>query len=1074
MPSEQFEHIQGIRQTYLHDSEASKTNLNNAIELLADDLYKKHTHFIFELIQNAEDNTYEERSPYPPCISFRLTKTDPIGIPGSDGALIIQNNETGFTCDNVNAICAVGRTTKTKAQGYIGEKGIGFKSVFRVTENPHIFSNGYHFCLPKRDEQIGLGYIVPQWVDTLPEGLDGSQTLIILPLTKTAFGYQKIEEMLRDIEPEVILFLSKLKEIRIETDTGADWTILKDDDASPEVAVVVEGNKQGHAFSYSNDFLVCTRNFDKPADIYHEKRDWIKSRDASVAFPLDEDSASAGKIFAYLPIRSDTNFPFLINADFILTSSREEIQEEPWNHWLMDCVANLVATMSLSALKERKVLTVAFLEKLASRLNDFGAAISGASYVVDRDSLFHPIFARVREAFMNEELLPANDGTFVSASNAKLARGDAIRNLLNDEQLGSLFDLSNENKWLFREITEPRTRDLWHYLRQELEIEEVDPEMFARRLSEQFLVQQRDEWFIDFYKFLTGQRSLWISPWSTLRSKPILRLKDGTHVNPPRGDGSSPSAYLASEADIDTPSPIIKVELTQDEEVRNFLRELGVREREIVDDVIEHILPKYECDTRVIRVEEHRTDFEKIRRAYNTDSQTNRTRLRERLLETPFILTENTHTERPIYFKPNQLYFGSDELRLYFEGNDSRAFVNLDEYPDSARELLEDLGVTCIIRVEKRRKDFHGHIVVRSQRSWHVRGLDGFDPDIQVDGLERALIDPNAQKSEYIWKHVAKPNSNCVRGIVENSTNQDYRESSTEEHISDDFGRRLIETAWLPDSAGNMRRPCELTLNDLPESFKQDVNLDTILAEQLGMRRDEVAEFAVRNGLRPEILNNLIQNPQEYEEFREWRAARNAVPSSGEGTDVEPSPPRLRDDTQRTRSRPTFPVRQVPDPDRRRTQLDVELENLPAREREQRVRSVQVNTATEYTRVWLKAMYTNDDDQMVCQVCQKEMPFKKRDGKYYFEAVEALTYQHFSTAHEAQFLALCPECAARYQVFIKKDEDTMQEMINQLMVSDKLQIPLQLGELNVNLRFVETHWRDIKQILGTSSGDTLC
>ena len=50
----------------------------------------------------------------------------------------------------------------------------------------------------------------------------------------------------------------------------------------------------------------------------------------------------------------------------------------------------------------------------------------------------------------------------------------------------------------------------------------------------------------------------------------------------------------------------------------------------------------------------------------------------------------------------------------------------------------------------------------------------------------------------------------------------------------------------------------------------------------------------------------------------------------------------------------------------------------------------------------------------------------------------------------------------------------MQEMINQLMVSAKLQIPLQLGELNVNLRFVETHWRDIKQILETSSGDTLC
>ena len=93
------------------------------------------------------------------------------------------------------------------------------------------------------------------------------------------------------------------------------------------------------------------------------------------------------------------------------------------------------------------------------------------------------------------------------------------------------------------------------------------------------------------------------------------------------------------------------------------------------------------------------------------------------------------------------------------------------------------------------------------------------------------------------------------------------------------------------------------------------------------------------------------------------------------------------------------------------------------------------------------------------------MPFKKRDGEYYFEAVEALTNEHFTREHEAQFLALCPECAARYQVFIKQNEDAMQEMINRFMASTDFQVQLQLGELNVNLRFVETHWREIRAIL---------
>ena len=1042
MPNEQFEQIQRIRNEFHRESERIRDSLNNTIQNLAGELYSRNPHFIFELIQNAEDNSYKNPSP---SLSFRLTRTDLTDTRGSEGALIIENNETGFTYDDVDVICKAGESRKEKAQGYIGEKGIGFKSVFLVTTNPHIFSNGYHFCLPERDEETGFGYIVPKWVAP-PEGLDPTQTHIILPLTKADFGYDKIEGMLLDIEPETFLFLSKLQEIRIQTDSGTNLSILKNDAAMPEIEILVEGKKQYQSFSKVDEFLICTKVFSKPADIHHEKRKRIEMREISIAFPLDEDSASAGKIFAYLPVRSDTGFPFLINADFILPSSREDIlKEEPWNHWLMDCVANLVASMLLPALKERKLLTADFLEKLASRLNDFGTV-----YGVDRDSLFNPIFTRVREAFMNKELLPANDGTFVSVLNAKLARGDAIRNLLEHKQLGDLFGSNNEIKWLSDEITQDRTPELRSFL-MKLDLEEVRPRLFFSKLSKQFLEQQSDEWFIRFYRFLSTHFGELRSDLST---QPILRLQNETHVYPP-------NAYLPIGIDTDSSFPIVKVELAQDEDVRDFLRELGVREREIVDDVIEHILPKYECDARTIPVAEHRTDFEKIEHAYNTDSHTKKTRLRGKLLSTRFIVAKHSSLSGPMYLKPDQLYLKSDELRLYFDGNDSRAFVNLDEYPDSAREFLEDLGVTCTIRV-KRKRNFHGHIVVRSQWGWHVRGLDGFDPDIQVDGLECALIDPNAQKSEFIWNYIAKPNSSCIRGIVESSTNQDFRNSSQEERISENFGRLLIESAWLPNSAGNIRRPCELTLDNLPESFQPDTNL----AEQLGMRRDEVAEFAVGYGLPAEMLNDLIQNPQEGEEFFvAWRTARHASPSSGEGTEVEPNPPISARYTQRTSNRPGFPVKEVSNPNRWRAKFDEELDNLPAREYEQRVRSVLVNAATAYTRVWLKVMYTNDDDRMICQMCEEEMPFKKRDGEYYFEAVEALTNEQFTTVHEAQFLALCPECAAKYKEFVKRNQETVNDVTNQLLLADNCQVSLRLGENEANLRFVEQHWWEIRAIL---------
>ena len=348
MPCEQFEHIQEIRETYRGDSGLSKANQMNMIEMLADDLNKTDTHFIFELIQNAEDNIYTEPVPY---ISFWLTKTDPTSTDDSNGALIVENNEVGFNRENVSAICAVGQSTKKKAQKYIGEKGIGFKSVFRITGNPHIFSNGYHFCLPESDRETELGYVVPKWINIPRKDLNLSATHIILPLTKPDFGYAEIEKMLADIQPEVILFLSTLKQIRIKTDTGIDFTILKNNEKHPEVTIDVKGDKIGN-YKGSN-FLVCTKTFDKPTDIDHEKRKDVKDREVSIAFPLDEDSTAIEKIFAYLPVRDDTGFPFLINADFILISSRDDIHEGvPWNCWLMECVADLIVEKVLTSIKE--------------------------------------------------------------------------------------------------------------------------------------------------------------------------------------------------------------------------------------------------------------------------------------------------------------------------------------------------------------------------------------------------------------------------------------------------------------------------------------------------------------------------------------------------------------------------------------------------------------------------------------------------------------------------------------------------------------------------------------------------
>lgn len=1047
------EHIQKIREDF-QASQRVKDSLNNSIRALARDLYSKDTHFIFELIQNAEDNTYKAVEP---SLSFRLSQSDPTLTEGSNGALIIQNNEIGFSLENVEAICAVGKTTKNKMQGYIGEKGIGFKSVFRVTSNPHIYSNGYSFCLPEFDEETGLGYIVPQWIEELPDRLDRSCTTIILPLNKASFGYVEIETMLRDIEPASILFLSKLKEIKIETDTGDDLNILKDTSKRPVVQILVEGKSQNESISDIEEFLLCTQPFNRPKDVIQEKREEIKDREVSIAFLLNKDHESIGKIFAYLPVRSDTGLPFLINADFILPSSREDIQDVPWNRWLMKCVAELVA-IALPLLKERGLLTVGFLEMLTGRMNDLAE---------DMDNLYYPIFVEIREALKTKDLIPADDGTFVSAQNAKLARGSDLRKLLTHDQLTLLFKSEGTITWLTGDITEFNTPNLRRYLLEHLKVEEVRPEKFVELLTDVFLKNQTDNWIIDFYSFLGKNRTdLWKKPDTILKKKTFIRLENNTHVVPFKTDGT-PNAYLPSS--ITTNFPTVKRNIVDVETAADFLKQLGIIKPDLFAEIIEFILPKYTKDKIIIDFDENIDDLTKIKKVLNEPHQDSSPSLIAKLrillgklgfakLEDYFSSNDKLGKIIPVLLKlvlpnipflrasnglkteyksPKVIYISTPELRHYFQDGFEAWFI-ADDYPEELLSLFQELGVNESPVLRKRSVDKNGFVIISNSHSSHRRGLNGFDPDIQVEGLSHALAVPSSEKSAFVWKSIAIANAACIRGIVEKSSRQTYENSRKEECVSESFGHLLMGSKWLPSSDGQFHHPAELSLNDLPEQFERDEKL----ADLLGMKKDVVSRLAEEAGVKPETLELariLEQNPDMLE-YVQRRISEK-------------------------KEKPMFPARAVTNPERRQERLEEQFIDAPNKEYEKRERSVRITRGVVDPSLWLREQYTNEVGQIVCQICKEEMPFKKRDGKYYFEAVEALSKDHFPLEHEAQFLALCPLCAAMYKEFIKNDEGAMTNLKTAMLNTDQLEIPLRLGEIDRTIRFVETHYHDIKTIL---------
>ena len=967
-------------------------------------LYTDRTHFIFELLQNAEDAGAAK-------ILFELF----------EDRLEVKHNGRPFNELDVRGVCGVGEGTKAEDLTQIGKFGIGFKSVYAYTSTPQAHSGDENFRIesyvrpfPAERRRVGNSWTTLFVFAFDADGID--------PET----ACREIGARLRNLSARTLLFLRQIKEIEYRLADKTSGFYLREEVSrglGRQVNVIGQNNGEDE----DENWLVFEKSVSVP--------DRPHSVKVEVGFKLDTDAkdnteritrTKDAQLVVYFPTEKPTRFGFLIQGPYKTTPSRDNIpKDDNWNVTLVEETAVLL-TEALLSLKELGLLAVTLLEALPIRMDDFPEA-----------GMFFSIVRAVRNALMDQELLPADDETFVTARNAKLARSVELRKLVSQNQLRSLFQPNNEIKWLAGQITQDRTPDLRTYLLNELDVEEITPDGFARRISEEFLQGQPDEWMISFYQFVSVQKALWKpgNRWGSagpLRAKPFIRLQDGSHVQPFRND-DSPNAYLTVATDTETSLPTVKVELSQDKVVCQFLSELGIPELDLVAEVIENILPKYTTGPPTISIDEHKRDFIKIERAYATDSREKKKRLRKGLLATPFILTENPSAEGTMYRKPNEVYFESDELRMYFSQNDSFACLS-PEYAQSSMPVIKDLGVSESIRVRRRESNSQGYVSITNFHGWHKRGINGFDPDIQVDGIKWAISNSTKERSAFIWNNIAISYSACIRGVVETSTRKTYEHCETEDCVSE-FGRLLIDTAWLPGSDGKMYKPSELTLDDIPESFARDERV----ADLLCMKKDVVAKLAEEADVAAEDIEILKQHP---EEFKQWKSTIS--------TQIQ---------------KPAFPERASSNPERRREKLLEQLDDAPNKEYEPRDRRVRTTRGEIDPALWLRNQYKNEAGQMICQICKEEMPFKKRDGEHYFVTVEALSRNHFPFEHEAQFLALCPLCAAMYKEFVEQDEGAMTGLKNTLMNTGDLEVPLHLGELDTSIRFVERHRRDIKTIL---------
>ncbi|XP_058848447.1 uncharacterized protein LOC117424580 isoform X2 [Acipenser ruthenus] len=311
--------------------EVHQNRLGRSLERLSTELYSKDTHFVLELIQNADDNCYPSDGSVHPSLVFVVERD----------CVTILNNECGFEEKNIRAICDVGRSTKGKhTYGYIGQKGIGFKSVFKVTDLPEIHSNGFHICFDKNSGP--MGYILPHWLENeRPLELDGTElqssswtTKIILPLRSES---HQTRNLFHDVHPSLLLFLHRLRSISIVNQIDNRFLSITRKDLSNNVLEV-------HHTDGVERWLVVKRSLSTK-----KIKENVESTELALAFKMNDGGNTLGlklqpekqPVFAFLPLRS-FGFRFIIQGDFDIPSSREDVdRDSPWNQWLRSEIASL-------------------------------------------------------------------------------------------------------------------------------------------------------------------------------------------------------------------------------------------------------------------------------------------------------------------------------------------------------------------------------------------------------------------------------------------------------------------------------------------------------------------------------------------------------------------------------------------------------------------------------------------------------------------------------------------------------------------------------------------------------------
>lgn len=956
-------------------------------------MYADTAHFVYELLQNADDAGATE-------IAFRVAETE----------LVVEHNGRPFDTGDVKAISyfGKGKTDLTK----IGHFGLGFKSVFAYTASPSIHSGVESFEIHDLYSLASKPY---------PEDLPVGRTRIVLPFDhaqrnpayiekrkrKSAVAARnEIATKLASLGATTLLFTDSLRDIQWTCD-GREGRYLRDD------SMVAANARETYIITNEDEeerYLAFSRDVDWPDE--ENETQQTRRRPVQIAFQLTDRLDRGGRVepltrpplFVFFPTSMTLDLGFVIQGPYRTTPARDNIPaDDEFNRHLIAVSAALL----MDVLTTMQAMDILDLHALAA----LPIAASLAT-----NAFLQPLYDRTREVLEHEPFLPTADGGHVRGTDAKIARGSELVSLFKTAQLKALFG-SDEVRWIDPELTETSYPELHEYLVGKRALYswqpsrpplatgiEVRADDLARRVTSEFMAKQTDEWVIELYTYLSGR------PKSEFADRPIIRLQSGEHVRAFNEAGAA-NAFLPTDEETFADLPVVKETILEDPAAREYLVDgLRLTTPDTCDIVIKDILPKF-SKAGTMPVEEWREHFRLIRSALQNGSVAKRSHLVTELRRHAFLLVERAGAPEDFALaSPVGAYFNTQETQTFFMPS-GKYLLASEEYNEEDMKELRNLGIAEAPRVQIRRPDIYGHVVITQQHSHHVRGIDGFDPDWTMDGLEEALSSGSPEIAPLLWRYLLPlaEQSELVHGVIQRSSEQFYKNPWL---VPQDAasGALIRDTPWLFDASGTARRPAELSLDELPESFERTSERARKLARQLGMRLPEqeavIDAIFAGDERKRKIFDRLLNaSDADVEKLERIFAATPA-----------PSDQRTFREALTELQRPQRP--QVPhegasgtihNPERYGVKLGEDLREAiedATKPREVRLNVVRATAANAQARTFLYEQYGGR-----CQVSGST--FVKANGENFFEAVSLVSRlgaEHLN--HAGNMLCLSAEIAA--------------------------------------------------------------